>query len=213
MLAAMPTPATRADLVLKGATVLTMDSADTRAHAVAVSDGLIMGVGADHDVESLIGPGTRVIDCRGKTVTPGFIDSHTHNVYVGEFRFKLDQLNLPAELTPSVEALLTQVRERAARTPGGAWIGGKNVEPNGMRERRWPTRHELDRVAPQNPVLLTIRGGHACVANTRALDLFGIGQDTPDPEGGVIDRDPATGDYCPINRAVYARIVEGGVRF
>ena len=157
----MPDSTSRADLVLKGGTVLTMDSTDTRAKAVAVRDGVIVGVGADHDVESLIGPQTRVIDCRGKTVTPGFIDSHTHNVFVGEFRYKLDQLNLPAELTPSVEVLLTQVRERAAQTPAGAWIGGKNVEPNGMRERRWPTRHELDRVAPHNPVLLTIRGGHA----------------------------------------------------
>ena len=135
-------------------------------------------------------------------MTPGFIDSHTHNVFVGEFRYKLDQLNLPAELTPSVEALLSRVRERAARTPAGAWIGGKNVEPNGMREHRWPTRHELDRVAPHNPVLLTIRGGHACVANTRALELFGIGQDMPDPEGGVIDRVPGTGDLTGVLRDV-----------
>ena len=112
MLAAMPAPTSRADLVLKGATVLTMDSEDTRAQAVAVRDGVIVGVGADHDVESLIGPGTRVIDCRGKTVTPGFVDSHTHNVFVGEFRYRLDQLNLPAQLTPSVEVLLAQVKER-----------------------------------------------------------------------------------------------------
>src|SRR5512144_2545055 len=102
-----------ADLALTGATVLTMDDADTRAQAVAVRDGVIVGVGADHDVQTLIGPGTRVLDCRGRTVTPGFIDSHTHNVYVGEFRYRLDQLNLPAELTPSVEVLLAQVRERA----------------------------------------------------------------------------------------------------
>jgi predicted amidohydrolase YtcJ len=198
----MTTPPLRADLVLRSATVLTMDPADTRARAVAVRGGIIVGVGADHDVESLIGPGTRVIDGRGKTVTPGFIDSHTHNVFVGEFRYRLDQLNLPAQLTPTVEALLAQVKERAARTPAGTWIGGKNVEPNGMQERRWPTRHELDRVAPHHPVVLTIRGGHACVANTRALDLFGIGQGTPDPEGGVIDRDPATGDLTGVLRDV-----------
>ena len=143
-----------ADLVLRGATVLTMDATDTRAEAVAVRDGVIVGVGADHDVEGLIGPGTRVMDCRGKTVTPGFIDSHTHNVFVGEFRYRLDQLNLPAQLAPSVEALLSQVGGRAACTPAGAWIGGKNVEPNGMQERRWPTRHELDRVLPAEPAAL-----------------------------------------------------------
>jgi predicted amidohydrolase YtcJ len=190
-----------ADLVLRGATVLTMDTADTRAQAVAVRDGLIVGVGADHDVESLIGPSTHVLDCRGRTVTPGFIDSHTHNTYVGEFRYRLDQLNLPAELTPSVEVLLGQVREQAGRTPGGEWIAGKNVEPHAMRERRWPTRHELDRAAPDNPVILTIRGGHACVANTRALERFGIARDTPDPEGGVIDRD-SSGDLTGVLRDV-----------
>ncbi|HTY77671.1 MAG TPA: amidohydrolase [Candidatus Bathyarchaeia archaeon] len=198
----MTTSVPRADLVLRGATVLTMDPADTRAQAVAVRDGVIVGVGANHDVESLIGPGTRVVDGRGKTITPGFIDAHTHNVFVGEFRYRLDQLNLPAQLAPTLDALLAQVGGRAARTPAGAWIGGKNVEPNGLRERRWPTRHELDRVAPHNPVVLTIRGGHACVANTRALELFGIGRDTPDPEGGVIDRDPATGDITGVLRDV-----------
>ncbi len=187
----MPSAATRADLVLKGATVLTVDPSTPRARAVAIRDGVIVGVGEDHDVESLVGPGTRVLDCRGRTVTPGFVDSHTHNIHVGEFRYRLDQLNLAAELTPSVADLLAQVRERAARLGPGPWLGGKNVEPHGMRERRWPTRQELDAVAPDNPVLLTIRGGHACVANSRALALFGIGPHTPDPEGGVIDRDAA----------------------
>lgn len=191
----------RADLVLRGATVLTMDPGVPRAQAVAVRDGVIAGVGADHDVESLVGPGTRVLDCRGKTVTPGFVDSHTHNIHVGEFRFKLDQLNLAAELTPSVEDVLARVRERSQRTRAGEWIGGRNVEPNGMRERRWPTRLELDAAAPANPVLLTIRGGHAVVANTRALELAGIGRDTPDPEGGVIDRD-AAGDLTGVLRDV-----------
>jgi predicted amidohydrolase YtcJ len=191
----------QADLVLRGATILTMDPAGTRAQAVAVKGGVIVGVGADHDVESLVGSGTRVLDCRGRTITPGFIDSHTHNVHVGEFRFKLDQLNLAAELTPSVQDVLARVRERAHGTPAGEWIGGRNVEPNGMRERRWPTRVELDAAAPANPVLLTIRGGHAVVANTRALELAGIGRDTPDPEGGVIDRD-AAGDLTGVLRDV-----------
>ena len=191
----------RADLVLRGGTVLTMDASGARAQAVAVKDGRITGVGADHDVESLIGPGTRVLDCRGRAITPGFIDSHTHNVHVGEFRFKLDQLNLAAELAPSVEDVLARVRERAQRSKPGEWIGGRNVEPNGMRERRWPTRRELDGAAPANPVMLTIRGGHACVANTRALEAAGIGPDTPNPEGGVIDRDER-GDLTGVLRDV-----------
>lgn len=179
-----------ADLVLRGATVLTVDPRDTVAEAVAVRAGRIVAVGRDEDVADLIGSGTRVLDLPGKTVVPGFIDSHTHNVHVGEFRYSLSQLNLAAELVPSIPELLNLVAERAARARPGEWIGGRNYDPNGMRERRWPTRWELDRVAPDNPVMITIRGGHACVANSRALALAGITRDTPDPPGGVIDRDP-----------------------
>src|SRR5437667_447564 len=183
--------ALHADLVLKGATILTMDAKDSVAQTVAVKHGRIVGVGTDADVEGLIGRGTHVLDCRGKTIVPGFIDSHTHNTLVGEFRYSFDQLNTAAELNPTLEGLLAKIKERAAGVSPGEWIGGRNYDPNAMREGRWPTRHELDAVAPLNPVLITIRGGHACVANTRALELAGITRDTPDPEGGVIDRDEA----------------------
>jgi len=191
-----------ADLVVRRANVITVDLHDTVAQAVAVRNGVIVAVGTDADVDPLVGPGTRVLDLPGKTVTPGFIDSHTHNVHVGEFRYSLKQLNLAAELVPTLGALLDLVRQRAAQAPPGEWIGGRNVDPNGMRERRWPTRLELDAAAPENPVMLTIRGGHACVANSRALEAAGIRRDSPDPEGGVIDRDPATGEPTGVLRDV-----------
>ena len=181
--------ALHADVVLRGGTVLTVDARDSRAEAVALKGDRIVGVGSAFDVDGLVGPDTRVIDCRGRTIVPGFIDSHTHNTLVGEFRYSLRQLNTAAELNPALDDLLAKVRERAAATPAGEWIGGRNYDPNGMREQRWPTRWELDAVAPRNPVLITIRGGHACVGNSRALELAGITRDTPDPEGGVIDRD------------------------
>lgn len=190
-----------ADLVLRNTHVVTVDARDSVAEAVAVRNGLIVAVGSSTDVDALVGPGTRVLDLRGKTVVPGFIDSHTHNVLVGEFRYSFRQLNAAAELNPTLADLLEKVRQRAARAKPGEWIGGRNYDPNGMRERRWPTRHELDAVAPANPVLITIRGGHACVANTRALELAGIHRDTPDPDGGVIDRD-ATGDLTGVLRDV-----------
>src|SRR2546428_10368465 len=191
--------ALHADLVLEGATILTMDGKDSVAQAVAVKHGRIVGVGTDADVEGLIGRGTHVLDCRGKTIVPGFIDSHTHNTLVGEFRYSFDQLNTAAELNPTLDGLLAKIKERAAGVSPGEWIGGRNYDPNAMREGRWPTRHELDAVTPLNPVLITIRGGHACVANTRALELAGITRDTPDPEGGVIDRDEA-GDPTGVLR-------------
>lgn len=191
-----------ADLVLKRANVITVDARDSRAQAVAVQDGRIVGVGTDSDVEGLIGARTRVLDLSGRTVVPGFIDSHTHNVHLGEFRYGFSQLNLPAELVPTIPGLLAQVGERAGHARPGEWIGGRNFDPNGMQERRWPTRLELDRVAPDNPVIITIRGGHACVVNSRALTLAGITRDTPDPPGGVIERDPTTGDPSGVLRDV-----------
>ena len=181
--------ALHADLVLTGATIITLDARDTPAQAVAVKGGTIVGVGSTADVEGLIGRGTRVLDLRGRTVVPGFVDSHTHNTLVGEFRYSFTQLNTAAALNPTLDDLLATVGARAAATPPGEWIGGRNYDPNGMREQRWPTRWELDRVAPGHPVLITIRGGHACVVNSRALQLAGITRNTPDPEGGVIDRD------------------------
>ncbi len=193
-----------ADLVLRRANVVTVDARDSRAQAVAVRDGRIIGVGTDSDVEGLIGTGTRVLDLAGRTVVPGFIDSHTHSVHVGEFRYSFRQLNLPAELVPTIPALLAEVRQRVAQARPGEWIGGRNFDPNGMRERRWPTRLELDDVAPENPVIITIRGGHACVVNSRALALAGITRDTPDPPGGVIERDPATGDLSGVLRDITA---------
>jgi predicted amidohydrolase YtcJ len=191
----------RADLILRDATVITVDAADRIVEAVAVRDGRIVAVGSSAELDGLVGPDTRVLDLPGKTVAPGFIDSHTHNVHVGEFRYSFGQLNLAAELVPSLADLLEQVRGRAARAGPGEWIGGRNFDPNGMRERRWPTRHELDAVAPGHPVLITIRGGHACVASTLALEAAGIRRDTPDPEGGVIDRDES-GDLTGVLRDV-----------
>ena len=191
-----------ADLVVRRANVVTVDPHDTVAQAVAVRNGVIVAVGTDADVDPLVGPGTRVLDLPGKTVTPGFIDSHTHNVHVGEFRYSLKQLNLAAELVPTLGALLDLVRRRATQAAPGAWIGGRNFDPNGMTERRWPTRLELDAAAPAHPVMITIRGGHACVANSRALEAAGIRRDTPDPEGGVIERDPATGELTGVLRDV-----------
>ncbi len=191
-----------ADLVLRNANVITVDAKSTSAQAVAVRAGIILGVGSNAEVETLVGRKTRVLDLTGKTVVPGFIDSHTHNVHPGEFRYSFEQLNTAAELNPTMAELLEKVRERAASLPPGEWIGGRNFDPNGMKEGRWPDRRELDSVAPDNPVMITIRGGHACVVNSRALELAGITRDTPDPEGGLIDRDPETGDLTGVLRDV-----------
>jgi predicted amidohydrolase YtcJ len=188
-----------ADLVLRDTRIHTVDDADRVAQAIAVRDGRIVAVGGYDDVEPWVGRRTRVESLPDATVVPGFIDAHTHNVHLGEFRYSYKQINAAAELNPTLPDLFAKVRERTATVRPGEWIGARNYNPNQMRERRWPTRHELDAVAPGHAVMITIRGGHACVMNTPALEAVGIGPDTPDPPGGVIERD-AGGDRTGVLR-------------
>jgi len=191
-----------ADLVMRNGNVITVDAKDTIAEAVAVRDGIIVGVGTNEDMEPLIGKETKIMDLRGETVVPGFIDSHTHNVHIGEFRYNFKLLNMAAELNPSIADVQRKIRERAKETPKGNWIGGRYFDPNGLKEGRWPTREELDACAPENPLMITIRGGHACVVNSKALELAGITRDTPNPEGGIIEKDPLAGEPTGVLRDV-----------
>jgi predicted amidohydrolase YtcJ len=198
----MKIQALSADLVLGNGNVIPVNSKDTIAQAVAVRDEIIVGVGTNEEMAPLIGEKTTVMDLRGRTVVPGFIDSHTHNVHIGEFRYNFKLLNLAAELNPSIADVQRKIRKRAKETPKGDWIGGRYFDPNGLKEERWPTRGELDACAPENPLMITIRGGHACVVNSRALELAGITRDTLDPEGGVIEKDPLTGEPTGVLRDV-----------
>ena len=182
-----------ADLVIKNGTVITVNGEDVFAEAVAVLNDIILWVGANEEIESLIGKKTRIIDLAGRTLVPGFIDTHTHPALTGEFLFSLNLMDMAAELTPSIADLQQKIKEKANVTPKGEWIGGRNYEPKGVKESRWPTREELDDVAPDNPVIIMIRGGHAHVVNSKALDLAGISKGTPNPEGGVVEKDPVTG--------------------
>jgi predicted amidohydrolase YtcJ len=191
-----------ADLVLTNGNVITVDAQHPFAEGVAVHDGKIVRVGTDKEMQSLIGAGTRVIDLQGLTVVPGFIDSHTHNAHLAEFRYSFKLLNLAAELNPTIPDVLQKIRVKVRETPLGEWIGGKYFDPKRLREGRWPTREELDASAPDHPLMISIRGGHACVVNSKALQLAGITTDTPNPKGGVIERDPLTGEPTGVLRDV-----------
>ncbi|HEX6930484.1 MAG TPA: amidohydrolase [Gammaproteobacteria bacterium] len=172
-----------ADLVLAGGTVYTLDTARPRAEAVAVRDGHIVAVGEAGTVRELIGENTRVVDLYGAFVYPGFTDSHMHLRGVGE-----RELTLNLEAIESLAALKSRLaREVAGREPG-EWIIGR-----GWIETHWdppvfPTRADLDAVAPENPVALTRADGHALVANSLALELAGIDASTEAPFGGAIPK-------------------------
>jgi predicted amidohydrolase YtcJ len=180
-----------ADIVLKNARVITMDPARPAAALVAITGDKISAVGPKDILGRVTGAGTRVIDCAGRTVLPGFNDAHLH-------LFSLVRKLLSIDVSPaavrSIADIKAAVRRQAAQTPPGAWLSGTDYNEFYLAEGRCPTRRDLDEAAPDHPVVLSHRSLHACVLNTRALALAGIGMETPEPPGGRIERDLATGE-------------------
>ncbi len=154
---------------------------------MAVTGGRIAAVGDDPTVRRLTGPRTRVVDLRGRTVTPGFGDAHVHPVSSGVERLRCDLTGLRG-----LDRYLDAIASYAAANPDAAWIrgGGWSLTdfPDGI-----PSRTDLDRVAPDRPVYLESRDGHAAWVNGRALELAGIDASTADPLDGRIEHD-ATGE-------------------
>ena len=173
----------RADLVLTGGRIATMDPARSWATALAVSAGRLVAVGSDAAARAHVGPSTRVIDLRGRTVTPGFGDAHIHPVHGGLARLRCE-LHERRGLDTYLEIIATYAMDH----PNETWIrgGGWRMDdfPGGI-----PDRASLDRIVPDRPVFLTSTDGHSAWVNSKALELAGIGPDTPDPSDGRIDRD------------------------
>lgn len=177
----------KADLLLYNARVLSLDPARPRAEAVAIAGDRILGVGGRGEVGALAGSGTKRIDCGGGALVPGFIDAHCHVL-----AYLQSLLSLDLGRARSVEEAKALIAQRAVGLPPGSW-----VHAHGYDDFRWgrhPTRWELDEATPAHPVRLLHRTGHACVLNSLALARVGIAIDTPEPPGGLIDRDPQTGE-------------------
>ena len=172
-----------ADLVLRNAKILTVDDGFREAAALAARDGRFVAVGSNDDVQPYIGPGTRVIDGRGRTVVPGLIDTHVHALDVAEA-----ESAQPFQSLQSIDALQAWIR-RSAHSGSQTWIWTPRIYPTRLREHRFPTRQELDRAAPDAPV--AVDGAYAYVLNTAALRAAHITRDSPDPPGGAIVKDAA----------------------
>lgn len=171
-----------ADLIIRSANVLSMDPAFPSATAVAVKGQHILAVGSDDDVLGLKGPNTTVIEARGQTVTPGFIDAHSHPLLAEEGI----SANVNVRRISDVQALL---RSQASKTPRGQWVLGSMYDDTKFEDGRPLTRKDLDEAVPDHPVFVRHRGGHTAVVNSRAFELAGISADTPDPVGGRYFRD------------------------
>ena len=178
-------------LALVNATVLTMQRAHPRAEAVAIAEDRIIAVGSNADTRRLSSTNTKIVDCHGLTLMPGFNDAHCHLPGLAR---RLQDLDCSPCYAPSIPELLALVGKWAAARPAGRWVRGHGYDDLQMAEGRHPNRWQLDAAAPSHPVWLEHRSGHAAALNSRALALAGIHPETPDPPGGVIERDSVTGE-------------------
>ncbi len=178
-------------LALVNATVLTIQRDRPKAEAVAVAEDRILAVGSNSDIRRLSSTHTQIVDCHGLTLLPGFNDAHCHLPGLAR---RFQDLDCSPERAPSISALVALVRKWVAARPAGGWVRGHGYDDLRMAGGRHPNRWDLDVAAPENPVWLEHRSGHASVLNSRALELAGIHRETPDPLGGVIERHPMTGE-------------------
>lgn len=174
----------KADLILTNGRVF-CGLEEGVAEAVALWSGRVLATGSAREIDALRGPGTRVIDLRGRLATPGLYDAHMHLLPYG---ITMRQLDVRPAAAPTLDRMLSLVRERAAAAGPGAWIQGRGYDQFALDVGRHPHRDELDQVAPDNPVVLTRACGHLAVANSMALRLAGIDEASVPPQGGAIEQ-------------------------
>ena len=180
------------DKVFINGHVLTMDEMNTVASAVAIKKGKIVAVGEYEDVQPYIHLFTQIVDLKGKTLVPGFIDAHSHYPGEGLYAIAANLNSPPMGPIKNMEDLLGALTHRAASLQGDNWLIGFGYDDTLLEERRHPTRADLDSVSVNLPVWINHISGHFCVVNSKTLALVGIDENTPDPAGGVIQRYPGT---------------------
>ena len=177
----------RVDLLLINGNVYTVNEKQPRAQAIAVKKDRIVFVGSNEEARKFHAAHT--VDLGGKIVLPGLTDSHCHIFGIGE-----RELTLNLEGTNTLEDFLAKVKARLAQTPRDKWITGRGWIETFWKPPEFPTRQELDSVAADHPLFLTRADGHAAIANSAALKIAKIDKNTPNPFGGEILKDKATGE-------------------
>ncbi|MGH9158548.1 MAG: amidohydrolase [Vicinamibacteraceae bacterium] len=179
--AALPAAEPVADAVYYNGKIITLWEDVETAEALAVSGDSVLAVGSNDEVLATAGPDTKKIDLKGRTVVPGLIDGHTHPIWAA-----LAEKDGPLPLFDSIAAIQRYIRDRAADTPAGTPIVVPKVFATRLAERRYPTREELDAVAPDRPVI--VDNGYASVLNSWLLKKHGITRSSQDPPGGKLGR-------------------------
>jgi hypothetical protein len=175
----------KATLILTGGPVVSVDAANTVHEALAVRGDKILAVGTRDRVMELRGPGTEVIDLRGRTAVPGLIESHCHMLSFGTNQLGV---NLKYPNVRSIEDVKVALKKKTAVTPPGSWIRGWGYDHSKLTEKRHPNRWDLDQASTEHPVYLSRTCGHIGVANSLALKMAGVTNETSDPPGGRFER-------------------------
>jgi predicted amidohydrolase YtcJ len=174
------------DLIVRDAAVLTMEQAAPAASSLLVRDGRLAAVGDTELVESQASPRATIVSLSGRTVLPGMIDAHCHISVLG---YLLTGADCSQPSAPDIASVQARLRDKAGEKPSGSWVRGGGYVEYGLRERRHPTRWDLDRAVPDRPCVLYHTSYHACVLNSVALAALGYTDNTPDPPDGVLGRD------------------------
>ena len=196
-----------ADLILKNGFIATVDPNIGNVTAIAINDYLITATGDDQKIDEFIGPNTEVIDLDGRFVMPGFIEGHGHFMSLGRSKQILDLNDVDGW-----EEIVSKVAVEVDKSKPGEWIFGR-----GWHQDKWsslpdnaidgvPINDTLSKVSPQNPVVLGHASGHAAFWNDAALEIAGVDEDTPDPDGGTIVRD-LTGKATGLMRETAQRLI------
>ena len=183
-----------ADLVLINGKIITMNPAQPRAEAVAIEAAKIIQVGISSAITNWMGKETKVIDLKGKTVVPGFIDSHIHVADFGRVLTWVDLWDVR-----SIKELQARLNKHVQKTPKGNWIIGRGWEQNSFAENRLPTCHDLDVVSPDNPVIFYQDTAGMAIANSYALEIAGLTKQTV-ASGETIDKKQEIGQLTGILR-------------
>ncbi|MFC2160551.1 amidohydrolase [Acidobacteriota bacterium] len=183
-----------ADLVINNAKIVTIDSDNPRAQAIAIKGEKILAVGSSSQIKKYIDEAaTQVIDAEGRLLIPGLNDAHIHFLSGGR-----SLMNLDFRYVHDPEEIAQMVKEKVDQVGPGVPISGRGWEHETFPDKKWPTKEILDVVAPNNPVILSRADGHSVWVNSYVIEMSGITKDTPSPPNGTIVKDPETGEPTGI---------------
>src|SRR5438105_14538016 len=191
VLSIVPNPSTvePADLVFINGNIYTANEKQSHAEAIAIKADRIVFVGSNAAAKKYQGANTRVVDLHGETMVPGMTDAHQHFIGVGQ-----REMTLNLEGITNLEDFLVKVKARVDHAKPGEWVTGRGWIETFWKPPVFPTRWDLDKISPKNPVFLTRADGHGPVANSAALKIGNVTRETKDPFGGQILRDKQTGE-------------------